>query len=567
MITMKKVISLLVLMTTALTVCAQEVGYKILAERDTTVKTKIEGISIGSRDVRHFVYEYLSSDFNGKPVTISGVILVPGDIANGTVPCDGIILLSHYTIGSPEKAPSAGNIDLASTVLSNPLKPNYIVVMCDYIGYGSSIDHPIVYLCGDTNARNSLDGLLAARQLLNDRQISQGKYLFNMGFSQGGTEAMYIAKLCDTEYKDRVTIDKTFVGSGMLDSEVAYSEFVKTDYTEDIEDVAMFLISVNENCRLGIDYKDMFKEPLASHVQEFIEKKDKSLLAELGISQLDSLHLLLQPAYMDLKSPEVKVFLEKLAEFSIKNGWKPDPTRQYYIEHSRHDNYVPIQCARSMISWMRKNGFTASIVPGKTSLQTNTLVFKLKHQQSGLVGLIQSLAAIQFWPVIYYEGEQNRYYHQVVHDLNLMKFIKYLESMGIDLRKIIQEQSNARSFDSDLVEGFADGSLDPAGSVRQLSSSRRKSFVDVLLKITDTLAKVNLTLTDVYEMLDDAGISLIDVYEVYTYLTGKPAFARTADFGDDEIQAPLYLLRYYEQTLANWYLQGGIDVGYDQWGW
>jgi hypothetical protein len=81
------------------------------------------------------------------------------------------------------------------------------------------------------------------------------------------------------------------------------------------------------------------------------------------------------------------------------------------------------------------------------------------------------------------------------------------------------------------------------------------------------LAKVNLTLTDVYEMLDDAGISLIDVYEVYTYLTGKPAFARTADFGDDEIQAPLYLLRYYEQTLANWYLQGGIDVGYDQWGW
>ena len=43
---------------------------------------------------------------------------------------------------------------------------------------------------------------------------------------------------------------------------------------------------------------------------------------------------------------------------------------------------------------------------------------------------------MQAWPVLYYEGEQNRYYYNVIKDLNLMKVVKFIESMGIDLRKM-----------------------------------------------------------------------------------------------------------------------------------
>ena len=565
----KNIITLLALMATVLTASAQEASYRILAECDTTVKAKIEGVSLGSREVRHFVYEYPSTDADGQPVTISGIVMVPGEIADGSQPCDGIIMFQHHTIGNPTQAPSQGGLDVPSGILASPLKPNYIIVMSDYIGYGSSIGHPVAYLCGDTNARNSLDGLLAARQMLTDKHIPLGKYQFNMGYSQGGTESMYAAKLCDTDYKGRVAFDKTFAGGGMLDCEKAYSEYVRRDACDDVNDVILFLIAVNENRHLGIDYSDLFHGPLASHVHEVIARKDKSVLSDLGVSSLDSLHKVIKPAYMNLKSDQAKALMERLAEINITHDWKPDPTQKYYIEHSRHDNYVPIQCSRSLISWMRKQGFTASVVPGKTSLQTNTLVFKLNHQMSAIIWFIQSMAAIQFWPVVYYEGEQNRYYNDVVHDLNLMKFIKYLESMGIDLRKIIQESGNARTFDTELADGFTDGSLDPAGSVRQLSSSRRRGFFDVLNRITDTLAKVDLTLADLYEMLDDAGISLLDIYDAYTYLTGKPAFARTdtAADTDDYMQASVYLLRHYEQTLANWFLLAGIDVGYGQWGW
>ena len=542
----KLILSALLTAGVGLSATAQN-SYKILSECDTTVKARIERVTLGSRDVRHFVYEYPSKDGDGQPVTISGIVMVPADIANGTTPCDAIILFNHHTIGGPEQAPSQGELDVPSGILANPLKPNYIIVMSDYIGYGSSIDHQTAYLCGDTNARNCLDGLLAARQLLDDKQIPQGRFLFNMGYSQGGTESMYIAKLRDMEYKDRgITFDKTFSGGGMLDCEEAYSAYVDKDQCDDINDVAMFLISVNENCHLGIDYHDLFKEPLASHVQEVIETKSKSVFSRIGVSDLDSLHKLLQPAYMDWRSDEYKALKAKLAEIKITNGWEPDTTQRYFIEHSRHDNYVPVKCARAIIPWMKSKGFTPSLVPGKTNLQTNTIVFKLKHQPSAAVWFVQTMAAVQAWPVLYYEGEQNRYYHNVVKDLNLMKVVKFLESLGIDLRKMFNT-SEARAF---------------------VAAPRRASFFDLLQQIQDALAKVDLTIYDVIEMILDAGITPEDIMAVYNYIknTDAPSARETVSIGE-HVEAPVYLLRQYEQTLADWLLLGGVDVRYDQWGW
>ena len=212
---MKKLLSVLFLFTGLGIAQAQDISYNILVERDTTVKTKLGGISFGSRDVKYIVYEYPSTDPDGQAVTISGVIMAPSDIVNGTTPCDGIVMFNHPTIGSLEDAPSQGGDGLEpfSLALSNPLKPNYIIIGSDYIGYGSSVSHPAAYLCGDTNARNCLDGLLAAQKLLDDKQISQGKYLFNVGYSQGGTESMFAAKLTDTvdKYKG-IRFDKTFSG-------------------------------------------------------------------------------------------------------------------------------------------------------------------------------------------------------------------------------------------------------------------------------------------------------------------------------------------------------------------
>ena len=564
---MKKLLSVLFLFTGLGIAQAQDISYNILVERDTTVKTKLGGISFGSRDVKYIVYEYPSTDPDGQAVTISGVIMAPSDIVNGTTPCDGIVMFNHPTIGSLEDAPSQGGDGLEpfSVALSNPLKPNYIIIGSDYIGYGSSVSHPAAYLCGDTNARNCLDGLLAAQKLLDDKQISQGKYLFNVGYSQGGTESMFAAKLTDTvdKYKG-IRFDKTFSGGGPLDYEVIYNAYVQRDDCDDLADVVFFIINVNENCHLGIDYAQLFKEPIASKAHEFFVTKDKDVVRSVGINDMKKLSEVLQPAYMDLNSDETKALRATLKSISVTEGWEPDITKRYYIEHSRHDNYVPIQSVRGIIPWMTEKGFKPTIVPGKSNLQTATLVFKLKHQQSGIVWAIQTLAAIQFWPVLYYEGEQNRYYHDVVHDLNLMKVVKTLESWGIDLRKMVSDAS-APAFIDAVKDGISDGSLDAEGTAGQLlNSPLRANFLEQLM---DILAKLDLTLQDAYEMLSDSGISITDILEVYQYITSGTSSTAPEMTLEQHVEAPLYLLRAYEQQLANWYLLGGFDVNYGTWGW
>ena len=553
---MKKItIIILVLVASVLTSVAQDASYRILSGSDYTAKAKLGGsFSFGSRQVKLIVYDYPSTDADGKAVTISGVIMIPSDILDGSVPCDGVIMYNHYTVGSPDDVPSkcGKGLNDISALLSNPLKPNYIVVACDYIGYGSSIDHNVSYICGDTNGRNALDGLLAAKQLFKDKNIPQGKFLFNMGFSQGGTESMFAAKLTDTEkkYKD-IRFDKTFAGGGPLDFEQIYSIYVKRDACDDVADVILMLISVNENYHLGIDYKDMFKEPVASKALDYFKAKNKSVVGDIGVLSMDSIHQVLTPEFMNLESEPAKKLCAKLKEISLTTDWEPDTTKHYYIEHSRHDNYVPIQSVRSIIPWMKGKGFKPSLVPGKSSLQTCTIVFKLKHQQSGIVWAIQTMAAIQFWPVLYYEDEQNRYFRDVVGDMDLMKAIKTLESLGIDLKKIVNEGGLAR---------------------------RRANIFDLIPNINEKLGKVGLTSDDLNEMCEDSGIDLIMLARVYSYLklgvdpvevTAAPAASVPASVEEtleERLEAPLYLLRNYEQTLANWFLMAGYDVNYNLWG-
>ena len=555
----KATIILLALIASVLSSAAQEATYKIIAKADTTIKTKTGGVTLYSRDVRRYVYEYPSKDADGKPATISGVIIIPAEIADGTAPCDGIMLLNRATLSSIDDAPSTGNAQLLNGLIANPLKPNYILVMSDFIGYGSSKDYPSFYHSGDVNARNSLDGLLAAKQLLNDEAISQGKYLFNLGFSQGGSETLYVAKLRDMEYKDKgITFTKTFAGGGPTDYVVAYREYVERDWCEDCKDVVMMLISAVENLHLKIDYKDLFKEPLASGAKEYVKTKSKGTLGDYGVSMKDSLSHLIQPAYMNLESDEAKALIEELKKINLMNGWEPDTTQKYFIEHSRHDDFVPIQCVRAIIPWMKEKGFTPSLVPGKTNLQTNTLVFKLDHTSSAIVWLIQTIAAIEIWPVLYYEGEQNRYYHNVVKDLNVLKALKTLESWGIDLRKMTNTSSARQHLETRAVN--------KAGILA--------TIMELVPGIKDALGKVDLTPEDAEEMLEDAGVTLNDVLDVVAYILFSPQSSAARESGDvttplsleENVEAPLFLMRYYERQLANWFLLGGFDVEYDKWG-
>ena len=537
---MKKMIfTMLVLVSMATAASAQGTEYKILDERDITITFELSALKLGTRDVHHILYEYPSRDPQGNAVTISGIIQIPKNIYDGTDPCDGVLLYNHNTLGTRKETPSVVGETGANALLASPLKPNYILVMSDCVGFGSSADRPQAYLCGDVNARNSLDGLVAARQLMSDQGIPQGKYLFNLGYSQGGTDAMFVSKLCDTEYKQKgITFNKTFVGSAPLDLEKMYSELIRIQQTDYPAGIAMAIVALNENYQLGLDYQKVFHEPLASNVKEWILDK-KYTTAEINeLIATNEMEDILQPDYLDLENEGTQVITRKMKELSLMDGWEPDTQNNYFLMHGRHDNVVPIQSGRCIIPWMKEKGFKPSLLPGKTSLQTNHVMINLDHHALAAVWFIQTAAAIQIWPVLYYEGEQNRYFRAVVQNLNLLRIIQILEVLGIDLRK--------------AGDGKASGSTD---------------IFEMLAKFSDTLEKVNLTITDVLEMLDDSGITAADLIEVISYLnTPQESENVETRSATTAMNSPAALLRHYEQTLAAWLLMGGINVDYGKWG-
>jgi hypothetical protein len=138
-----------------------------------------------------------------------------------------------------------------------------------------------------------------------------------------------------------------------------------------------------------------------------------------------------------------------------------------------------------------------------------------------------------------------------------MKVIKTLESWGIDLRKLIKNINGSRPLEAQSIT---------RGGVLS-------TLMGIVPGIKDALAKVDLTPEDAEEMLEDAGITVGDIMEVVTYFLLSPSTARETDsvlsvypFNED-VEAPVQLLRLYEQTLANWFLLAGYDTDYNSWGW
>ena len=92
-----------------------------------------------------------------------------------------------------------------------------------------------------------------------------------------------------------------------------------------------------------------------------------------------------------------------------------------------------------------------------------------------------------------------------------MKVVKYLESWGIDLRKLAQSAQNSRTawrHPSPTVLCRPTAARPSAGHHKTSRLPRHHC------QYQQYPGKLDLTLTDVYEMLDDSGITIMDIMEV-----------------------------------------------------
>jgi pimeloyl-ACP methyl ester carboxylesterase len=136
---------------------------------------------------------YRSTDFNGKPILVSGVIVVP----RGPPPLDGrpIVAWAHPTSGIvPRCAPSLAIFIFQQIQGLRPLlEHGYAVAATDYPGLGTPGPHP--YLVGISEARAVIDSVRVARMMPN---TGRGPRFIVWGHSQGGQAALVTGMIAKT---------------------------------------------------------------------------------------------------------------------------------------------------------------------------------------------------------------------------------------------------------------------------------------------------------------------------------------------------------------------------------
>lgn len=467
------------------------------------------------RPIMKMNYVYPSLDPDGQPITLSGTILIPEEIWTGAAVSQGIVMMNHYTKFNRDEAPTISNGELENMFMANPLKPNYIIVESDFYGFGATVRFPQAFLQGLNNARASLDGLLAARQLLTEQGIDYGPLCFNVGYSSGGFDALAAQKLRDMEYADRITFDKTFSGGGPSDVREAYRRYVINDSTAYNAVPLLLMVSTNETQHLGMDYANVFQPYICNRIDELILSKQFSSWPVCdSIGREKKIHEILSPVYCDLSSDESMAFQDILAGFNLTNDdWTPDTTQRIFLFHSRGDDYVPIQSARPMVSFLKDKGFKPHIIPGKTNLQTNFVLTKEGHLKATIYYFIQSLASIESWPLMYIGGQLNPLYATLINKTDdPVAIMRQLDALGIDCRTILK---NIIAKMTGSEEG-EDTELSP---------------FQIIMMLNEQLEKQGLTMQDLYEMSDDSGI---DIIKLITDLAAY--FSEQSDDDSNDIQ-------------------------------
>ena len=546
--------------TTTATAQTTVTDVRVINEIATVWHFGYEGINLYSRPVHRIDIAYPSKDLEGNPVELSGYVAIPADLYSGEQPVDGIMLYNRYTQLRFGDAPTRGYSVGEDFAIANPLRPNYIVVSSDFYGFGIT-EGPDQYFCyGTANGQANIDCLLAARKLLDARGISQGRFLVNAGYSSGGYDAVATQKVRDMYYSDQISFDKTLVGGFPFDLRDAYSEYAnKKDSTNtNIAVVVMILDSYNRHAGLGLDLPSMMYEPLASNFEEWFHSGKYNTDDINGALAGKTMSDVLKDTLFRSNSPVVKKLKNAMRDVALENDWEPDTLQNYYAFCLLKDRNVPVSSCRAFIDFLANYSYDAlkdssplfqkSIIPEKTHLQTNFVINSDSHTLVGgmayYLNLIATLAAL---PVLYYDGELNTHYSDLVKGFSVMQIIKKLEEAGIDVKGIVKER----------IASSGNGGSGGGG------------IFELLASLDEQLAPLNLTSFELLQIADDSGLSLEEIAEIYMYLTEETSTARAETPVLQEPTAPREMKQkqplpgtpdYYLFFMENWLKENNVNI-------
>lgn len=214
-------------------------------------------------DVTMFKVDYTTM-YKGQSITASGTAFVPAN----TDPEASFPTMSfqHGTIASNREAPSQLGIgDIQNLLYSGMAGAGFVVVVPDFIGFGTSVDIVHPYYVEEPTAQAIIDMIRAGGEIALENEITLTQDLFLSGYSQGGYATMAAHKYLEESGMEWYELKKSYPSSG------GYDVLGVRDYFFSLEtyDQPFFLAFVAEAYRTYYDWDAnvlsiLFQEPYAS---------------------------------------------------------------------------------------------------------------------------------------------------------------------------------------------------------------------------------------------------------------------------------------------------------------
>lgn len=272
--------------------------------------------------------------YKGARITASGLVAVP-------VSPDDFPILSFQNGTNTYKfnAPTVNPSDPMYTLMEMMASHGYVVVIADYLGFGSSSDmlHPY-YDKASTNSA-VLDMIKAAHELLNDDAVkagSNGKH-FLMGYSQGGWATLSALQATEAN-NDSISVTATSCGAGAYDLTAMSDYVLQQEVFPGPLYLPYFIYSRIRSGEITEPLTTYFNEPYASNIPELFNGNHTNTQVDEGLNDTIAA-LLTQDMILHLSSGNNFASLRAAMTNNSIQAWRTNSLLRFY--HGTDDLNVP----------------------------------------------------------------------------------------------------------------------------------------------------------------------------------------------------------------------------------
>ena len=301
-------------------------------------------VEIVSNSEFNNIIEYLEHDISVYTITYNTIYQGKQIIASGMVAFpdteEGMPML-NFNHGTTSLHSDAPTVDLLQySFFSNAASAGYILVIPDYIGFGSSEDVVHPYYRSDITGQTVVDMLIATKELASIEGFNYNGNVFLSGYSEGGFATMAAHQNIENNNYSNINLIASAPAAGGYDITGMLNYFLSLETYHVPYYIAYVAIGYKTSYNWDISLNTIFNEPYASNIPEYFNGKFSG--SQINSVLNDTISSLFNEKFLSetYSNNDFSIFVDALEDNSLDN-WTP--RNKMFMYHGSSDITVPYQ--------------------------------------------------------------------------------------------------------------------------------------------------------------------------------------------------------------------------------